>query len=178
MLIETNTQKALAFLFRAPGGKWSVRQLAGKLGISVPATSSIVRRLRKAGYVTVEKSGAQYIVRARPEAEPFRELKMLYNLWNLRELKRALIKKFEGPKAVVVFGSYSSGEDSEASDVNIAVIAPRKARMDLSGFEKSLGRKIRLFVFPSWRPVPASLRAGILNGVKLYGAIRNGRLRK
>jgi len=48
------------------------------------------------------------------------------------------------PESIILFGSYASGEDSSGSDIDIAVINGRKTEINVSEYEKELGRKISI----------------------------------
>ena len=69
---------------------------------------------------------------------------MVYNISSL--LESNLIKYIQEklmPKSIVLFGSYSRGEDLEESDIDLFVEC-KKENIDVSGFERKLKRRIQM----------------------------------
>jgi len=167
MLIESNTQKFLSTIFKYPTKGLTVREIARLIKVSPPTASSLAKNLEKKSLIRVKKERVQYKVFGNLENEDFRKLKRIYNIFSLLDLTKFLIKNFK-PNAVVVFGSYSKGEDMEDSDVDVFVNSVVKKRVVLEKFEKKLNRGIHLHV-RDIRKIPEELRKNIINGVILYG---------
>ena len=72
---------------------------------------------------------------------------------------------------IVLFGSYSLGEDTVTSDIDMAVIGRKSKRVDLEKFEKMLERKININFFPSFNEVHKNLRENLFNGIILLGGV-------
>ena len=72
------------------------------------------------------------------------------------------------PKCIILFGSYSRGEDIEDSDLDIYIQSIKK-EVDLRRFEKILGRKIELHFNENFNNYSIELKNNILNGNILYG---------
>lgn len=169
MLIESNTQKFLALVFKYPTTGFTIREIAKRLNISPPTASSISKKLEKIDLVRLQREKAQYKVFGSVESETFKDIKRIFNIFSLLPLKNFLIKKFN-PNLIAVYGSYSMGEDVENSDIDIFVDSLRKKLVSLSKFEKELGRSIHLLV-DKFENLPKDLKADIINGVILYGVI-------
>lgn len=116
--------------------------------------------------IRINKERVQYKIFGNTENENFRKLKRIYNIFYLSNITESIIKEFR-PNAVVVFGSYSKGEDTEDSDIDIFVDSVVKKEIDLEKFEKELGRNIHLHV-SEIKKVPDDLRKNIINGIILY----------
>ena len=71
--------------------------------------------------------------------------------------------------SIVLFGSLSKLEVTKDSDVDIVVFGGLKKDIDLSKFEKKLGREVQLFVFESLGKVNKELKNNIINGYVLGG---------
>ena len=56
-------------------------------------------------------------------------------------LKKSIEKKFR-PEAIVLFGSYSRGEDDIDSDIDLAIINGKQEEIDKQGYEEELGKDI------------------------------------
>jgi len=167
MLIESNTQKFLSVIFKFPTKGFTVREIARLIKVSPPTASSLAKDLEKKGLLIIKKERVQYKVFGNLENEYFRKLKRIYNIFSLFDLTDFLVKNFK-PNAVVVFGSYSKGEDTEDSDIDIFIDSVLKNKINLQKFEKQLNRRIHLHV-RDIRKIPEELRKNIINGVILHG---------
>ena len=123
MIKDFNTQQVIRVLCRRPTTKFSMRELAKMAGISAPTASIAIKILEKNGLLKIDYVGKTAQVAANIENPAFRDLKRAYNFYSIIELKNFIIEEFNHPKAVVVFGSYSKGEDMEKSDIDIAIIS-------------------------------------------------------
>jgi len=100
----------------------------------------------------------------------FRALKRSYNLFSLyrSELVNELTEIYNKPEAIVLFGSYSKGEDTEESDIDIAVITERQKDVNLAVFERRLYRKIKVLEIQRPR-IEKEFWNTLINGIVLYG---------
>lgn len=74
------------------------------------------------------------------------------------------------PRAIVVFGGIRKGEYDVNSDVDIFVESDVREVIDLSKFERKIGKhRIELFIKKSVNDLPVNLRNNVLNGIKLSG---------
>lgn len=82
------------------------------------------------------------------------------------------IKETLNNPVIVLFGSYSKGEDIETSDIDLYIESPSKKSIDLSKFEKILQRKIQVFKFVDIKKVSNKhLANNIINGIALNNYI-------
>jgi len=169
MLIQTSIQKILELFFKYPTKGFTIREIGRILDISPPTVSSNVSKLTKKELLKMEKEKIQYKVYSNIENENFRELKRIYNLYSLSELKNFLTREIR-PKTIIVYGSYSRGEDREDSDLDIFIDTQVKKEIDLKKFEGKLVRKIHLII-KEFKKVPDDLKKNIINGIILYGVI-------
>ena len=72
---------------------------------------------------------------------------------------------------VILFGSYSRGEDTDSSDIDIAVIGRKDKILNLDKFEKILNRKININFYDSWKKIDIHLKNNILNGIVFTGGV-------
>ena len=93
-------------------------------------------------------------------------LKMLYE----SGLQSFLEESFPGC-TVILFGSYSQGEDTLKSDIDLAVIGSKGKGTSLEKFEKTLERKITLNFYENFGSIGKNLKANILNGITLSGVV-------
>ena len=86
----------------------------------------------------------------------------------------AIYKKIPNPRAVILFGSYRKGDDTEQSDIDIAVevLGNEEMRIEKLGNVEELGFrknvKVNLHIF-SRNKVDLNLFANIANGIALSG---------
>ena len=99
----------------------------------------------------------------------FLRKKRIFNLMQIYDSGIAdyLIKSYN-PKAIILFGSYSRGEDIKKSDIDIAVITDNEEIINLEVFEKKLSRKIHLLLL-QYKKINDELYASLINGISIYG---------
>jgi predicted nucleotidyltransferase len=100
----------------------------------------------------------------------YKKLKKINNLKELLEIE--LIETIEEefmPKSIILFGSFSKGEDIEGSDIDIFVESEEN-EINLKKFEKKLFRKINLY-FGDLKKLNKNLKENIINGIVLEGFI-------
>ncbi len=161
----------MEFLFRNPTTAFMGKEIANKVKFSQTAVAKSIYRLSKIGLVIREKKILLSIKLNRDDKDLF-ELKKIYNLKSIYSsgLMNKLSKDLPG-SAIILFGSYSSGEDTEESDIDIAIIGYNKRKMDLGKFENKLQRKIQLHFFNDLGKIDKNLRESIINGITLKGSI-------
>jgi predicted nucleotidyltransferase len=81
-----------------------------------------------------------------------------------------LEKEFAGA-TIILFGSYSRGEDIINSDIDIAIIERKDKVIDLAAYEKILDRKINLNFYESLKKVHKHLKDNLCNGIIIAGGI-------
>ena len=168
-------QEILRFLFVKSGMSFTARALALALNVSPTAIAKSLKGLAKEGLVKVEKdrdSGRLSIQLNKDNPLVF-SLKRAENLRFIYEsgLAEFLGDAFPG-SAIVLFGSYSFGEDTVTSDIDIAVIGSREKEVGLGRFSKLLEREVRLNFYESLGSINKNLKESIVNGIVLKGAIR------
>ena len=95
--------------------------------------------------------------------------KRLFNIKLIFEsgLLDYIVKEYFNP-VIVLFGSYSKGEDVEDSDIDLYIETPKKQEFNLQKFEKILNRKIQVFNYRNIKEVPNHhLSNNIINGTTL-----------
>ena len=97
-------------------------------------------------------------------------LELVYSSEVLEEIR----KKYQNPRAVVLFGSYRKGDDTEQSDIDIAVevVDDEEVQIIQLGIVSQLGYRkdvpVNLHVF-SRNNVNLNLFSNIANGIVLEG---------
>jgi len=172
MIEKTTIRRMLELFFAYPTRTFHLRELSRELGLSMPTVLSTVRRLKKDGLVIVKRSRPLAQISANTDLLLFARLKRIYNLESLylSGLVDFLYKEYRRPRAIICFGSYSRGDDTEKSDVDIAIITDLPKELDLSKFEKRLGRNISIHII-NLKRISTEFKANLCNGIALEGAL-------
>lgn len=165
-------QEIFSLLCVRAGEKLSQREIAKILGVSPTAVSNSVKKLRKDNLLNIEKTKTINFVSLSRNERKVLELKKVENLKNvyISGLSNYLEEKLPGG-TIILFGSYSRGEDIENSDIDMAVIGRKDKMLDLEKFEKILNRKINVNFYDSWKTINKYLKNNILNGIILHGGV-------
>lgn len=173
MLQKSSIQQTLEVFFLSPTKDHYLMDISRTIGIAHTSVKKNLSALTKLGFIgeKQEKKGKRKfpLYTARREDKLFRRYKMLYNLNALLESKVIdFIEEKLSPKAMVVFGSYRRGEDTEDSDIDIFVECEEENVL-LEKFEQKLGRKIELHFNADFTTYPLELKNNIINGIVLFG---------
>ncbi len=152
----------------------SQRKISEFLDVSATAVSKALKELEREELIRIDRSKDMNLTsvglnRDNPRAASLKRaenLKMIYE----SGLADALGEEFPGC-AVILFGSYSYGEDTEESDIDVAVIGLKGRRGDFTGFEKILERKIHVHFYGDLEEINRNLKSNILNGITVQGMV-------
>jgi predicted nucleotidyltransferase len=164
-----------ALIFSFPSEVFYIREIERRIGLSTTAISSGVKELERAGIVRVERTALTTDIRADLESASYQLHKRLYNIYVLHNsgLVDGLVSLFNNPEAIVVFGSFANGEDSEQSDVDILVVSSQKSDRGVGKlsalYGKVIKRTINVVVLDSLVKSGPAFRNSIANGIVLHG---------
>jgi predicted nucleotidyltransferase len=172
MLTKDNNYKVMKLFFDNAEEKFHIREIARQTNLSAPGVLKILKKLKKETLLISEKENVVENVKA-SRNEKFFLLKKAYNALSLLEsgLVNCLKDEYEEPEAIVIFGSYSKGEDTSQSDIDIAVVTKKEAQLDLRQFEKYLRRKISIHEIQISDSEKEFLN-NLANGTVVYGFLR------
>lgn len=168
MRLEQTKERILELLFDFPTHRFHIREIARILKISAPAVSKAVYKLEKEDLITCKREFVFEITAKM--GDKFKSLKRIHNLKKIYEsgLADYLAEKF--PFAtIILFGSYSRGEDIEKSDIDIAILDKEK-KLELEKFEKKLNRTINV-EFINFKKASLELKENLVNGIVLSGTL-------
>lgn len=157
------------YFFMNPTAKLRVRQMERELKAPLPSVIRYCRELEKEGMLKKESVSGISTYSADRASKRFLTAKMLFNIKMAFEsgLVEYLVKEHFNP-VIVLFGSYSKGEDTEDSDIDLYIETPKKREFTLQKFEKQLKHKIQVFNYRSIKEVPNHhLSNNIVNGITL-----------
>ncbi len=161
------------FLCVQTGQSFNVRGIARHLEKSPTAVSKALEVLKKDGIVNVEeyKGKANILsIELNRDSKKVIRLKKAENLKFIYESGLVEFLEEELPATtIVLFGSYSKGEDLIESDIDIAVIGSKEKKIKLTKFDKALQRIIFLHLFEDLNKIDKNLKQNIINGIILKG---------
>ncbi len=165
--------KVRKYFFISPTIKLRVRQIERELKIPLPSAIRYVKELEKEEILRKSETGNVVFYSGDRSSKNFLLEKKLFNIENLYSsgLIDFLITELSNP-VIIVFGSYSKGEDVEDSDIDLYIETPSKKEIKLEYFEKILKRKIQIFRHKKISEVKnIDLANNIINGILLNGFI-------
>lgn len=170
--------KFLEIFLEEPEEEFYIRELSRKLKKSPTTISKYLKKLEKEGILKSKEKFNHLLFKANAEKEEFRKLKIDYNLKKINKsgFVDFLIREFNEPRAIVLFGSFAKGENIKASDIDLLVVTTLKKEIDVEKFEHEFGHKIQLFLFSEkelekMKEKNKELLNSFINGIKLHGFI-------
>lgn len=158
------------FLCQTADQSSNLRSIARELKVSPTAVSKSLDKLK--GLIKIEKSKTMNLISVEFNRDNQKsiELKRVENLKLIYEsgILDYLHNEFLGC-SIILFGSYSLGEDTIKSDIDIAIIGTNNKEVNLTKYDKFLERKITINFYKSWNEIHKHLKENILRGIVLYG---------
>ena len=148
--------------------------IARLLKVSPTAVAKALPILEKEGFIKLEKHKEMNLNSVQLcRSQEIMRLKRAENLRLVYEtgLADALEENFPGT-AIILFGSFSRGDDTAKSDIDIAIMGSGKTKdIDLSAYETRLEKKININNYASAKDVHKELMENLCNGIVLAGGI-------
>ena len=164
----------IRFLFLKAGMSFNARALATALDVSQPAISKAIPSIRKHGIINTQKDkdSGRWLIELNRDEPWVMELKRADNLRLVYEsgLSGFLEQEFPGG-TIILFGSFSRGDDTVESDIDIAIIGRKEKEVRLETYEKILGKRIVINFYSSLKDIHKDLRENLCNGIVLTGGI-------
>src|SRR3989338_793162 len=156
------------------GSALNQREIALILKVSPTAIGNALKDLEKEKIIKKERRGKLnlFLVELERENKKIIGLKRAENLKMLYEIEMIeFLEKNFPASAIILFGSYSRGDDTIRSDIDIAVIGSKEKKINLENFQLILEREIRLNFYPSLSEIHKNLKENICNGIILCGGV-------
>jgi len=166
-------QEILRLLFIKAGEPINAHQISKIIGVSQPAVSKALPELKDKEFIKVTKDKES----KRLSIELNRDHRVIWlkRTDNLRQLyESGLIQFFYDTfysATIILFGSYSTGEDTIRSDIDIAIIGGKDKQINLERFEKELGRVVNLNFYSSFKGLEKHFLDNLLNGIVIKGSV-------
>ncbi len=154
------------------GEKLSQREIAKILKVSPTTIKEPARKLKEKNLIKIEKTKTINFISFNRDEEKAINLKRAQNLKNTYTTGLTEHLKNELPgSTIIIFGSYSRGEDTNNSDIDIAVIERKEKKLTLNEYEKKLNRKININYYKTLKEINPELKNNILNGIIINGSV-------
>lgn len=168
--------KVLEWFFAYPTKEFSLNELIEHVGISKTTANSVVRQLIKEGFLQKEEIGKTWRLSCNQKHGYNLTRKVPFHLTQIYEsgIIEDIQKKLPQAQAIILFGSYRKGDDTEKSDIDIAVEIPgeKETLVKQLGIMQGMGYRkdtpVQATIFCR-KKVDLNLFANIANGIILVG---------
>lgn len=168
--------KIIYWFFAFPEKEISLNDLAKNVGISKTNANKIVTYLVKEDFLKKEILGKTWRISCNPAHKYNITLKIPFNLGQIYESRiiDKIMKKIPNAKSIILFGSCRKGDDTEKSDIDIAVEVAENAELEIYkmgnleqfGYRKNIPINLHIF---SRNKIDLNLFSNIANGIVLSG---------
>ena len=173
MLQKSSMFRTAEVFFVNPSKEHYLMNMSRNIGLAHTSIKKNLKDLVKLGIITEhnEKKGERLfpVYKSNLDNKLFKRYKLIHNLSYI--LESGLVDFIEEklmPKSIILFGSYSRGEDTETSDIDVFVEC-KNEELNIKIFERKLGRKIELHFKEKFTLYPKELKNNIINGIVLNG---------
>ena len=173
MKTKSIKDKINEYFFLNPTIKLRVRQIERIVKVPLPSVIRYTRELEQEKVLKKDKIANITVYSADRSSDKYLLEKKLFNIKRLyaSNLITFFVEELSNP-TIVVFGSYSKGEDIEKSDIDLYIETLSKKRINLDKFEKIIERKIQIFNYHKIQDIQnKELANNIVNGITLNGFI-------
>lgn len=172
MLSEYNGWKVLAAFFNNPLKEFGLRELSREIELAPKSVKNYLKEFINKNIIIKKIRNKLPTYKANRENQDF----LLYKRINNQEIlnESGLIKFIYDsclPNTIILFGSFSRGEDIENSDVDLYVQSKEK-RLELEKYEKLINRRINIFFSSDFNKLSSELKNNIINGIILKGYLK------
>lgn len=171
MIEKTTIARIGALFFEHPSQQFHLREISRLSKLSLPSVIIATDTLAREKIITKTKGKIFTTVAANRESSSFIWHKRLYNLERiyLSEIIVYLSDAYHHPQAIILFGSFSRGEDIERSDIDIAIIGRNETALHLGKFEKLLKKHISVHPI-ALEKISDEFKTNLANGIVLEGS--------
>jgi len=162
--------RVLEFFFDDPEGAYHLREIARQTSLHPNTVLTQVNALVKEGLLVKRVTRAVVEVSVNRDHLVFTRLKRLSNLRKiyLSGIVDEIDKEYGAPEAIILFGSYSRGEDTKRSDVDIAVLTKRELKHRWDAYRSVFQRDIQVHEI-NMDKVGKPFIMNLANGIVLKG---------
>jgi predicted nucleotidyltransferase len=173
MITKSIKERIKEYFFLNPTAELRVRHIEKKVQVPLPSAIRYAKELEKEDLLKSRVIAGVKLYSAYRGSRPFILEKTFFNIKQLHEsgLIEFLRRKYGNP-SIVVFGSYSTGDDIESSDIDLFLECSSKLGKTFDKFEKKLQRNIHIFDHKTIKEIKNKhLINNIMNGITLNGQV-------
>jgi predicted nucleotidyltransferase len=177
-LLELNDayKKIMYLFFSYPTKEVSLNDLTKLTKISKTTANRVVNQLASEGFLKISQIGNLWRITCNQNHIYNTSRKIAYNLELIYESGaiEEILKHFNNPRSIILFGSYRKGDDAETSDLDIAVemLDDEATKIFEIGVIPQLGYrqnvKVNILKFTR-NKIDLNLFANLANGIVLFG---------
>jgi len=167
MIQKSSYLKVLEIFFIEPTTIHFIREISKRINLAPTSVRNHIKELQKENLIK-PKQAKPFNGFIANRDEDFIFQKRAYNLLTLNNIKKYLTETYY-PRLIVVYGSYSLGEDIENSDIDVLIQSKTKKQLNLDKFEKQLKRKIHIITVKDINELDKNIKTKIYNGIVLHG---------
>lgn len=173
--LERAYDKVLHWFFAYPAKEFTLSELCEQLKISKTTANTVVLELEKLKFLEHEVLGNLWRIYANQKHPFFITLRIPFNLKSVyqSDILEWVVSNVPNARAVILFGSYRKGDDTEKSDVDIAVEVVGNKELEIvklqasrMGYRENVHVNVHLF---SRKKIDLNVFASIANGIVLQG---------
>ncbi|MFH1770181.1 MAG: nucleotidyltransferase domain-containing protein [archaeon] len=173
MIKKSIKNKIKEYFFVNPTTKLRVRQIERETKTPLPSVIRYTKELEKEEILKSQKISNVKFYSADRSSKEYLIEKKLFNIKQIMTTKliKQIVKEYDNAN-IVLFGSYSKGEDVENSDIDIYVESSNKNKINLNKYETELKRNIQIFKYQNLKEIKnKDFVNSIINGIVLNGFI-------
>ena len=155
------------------GENLNQRQIAKLLNATPSGIAKALTMLEKKQIVNVKRDNLMNLNSITLNRnQKIMQMKQIENLKQIyeTELVDFLENEFPG-STIIMFGSFTRGEDTTNSDIDLAIIEAKNKTINLKEFETKLERTININFYKSFSEINKHLKENLCNGITLSGGI-------
>jgi hypothetical protein len=174
VLFSSARRGVLGLLYGHPDEAYYLRQIVSLTGLAIGQVQREVRQLTEAGIISRRAQGMHVWFQADDRCPIYEELRSVVSktLGAAPLLRRALESMGERIVAAFIFGSVARGEQTQASDIDVMVVADASFR-DIVAATRPATRQLCRCVNPIVYP-PAEFAAKLAAGQYFLTTVMNG----
>jgi predicted nucleotidyltransferase len=159
-MLNLINNKVWIYFVKYPTQSIHIREIARRIGISPPSALKQAKELLNLKLLISKKEGKNLIISANYDNDRFLENKKWTNLFLL--LDSGILNSMDN-ETIILFGSFSRGEDTEKSDIDLAISEGQEIK-NIEKIENSLDKKIEFHDIShlSNKGLKENIRQGIL----------------
>lgn len=173
MFKNNNNYKILKVFLDSPTKKYGLREISRKVLIAPASVKKYLKDFEKQGLIESYKEKNNPIYRAKIDNQrlkTFQKLSIIYEL-EISGLIDYLWNEI-CPEAIILFGSYSKGEATEESDIDIFLITKTKIEeINIKKYQEKFEKEIQILTQEE-NKIQKHLKKNLINGIILRGYLK------